>query len=303
MQLNDLLKDIYQDEEIPVQLLVKYGLESVLDTIVQKVTNILQTLPVPNGRIVSLAPMAAVLINSSLREVPTGNDKDKLVYLAAEVSNHLFRKLIESSEQPVAAIRDIRKSLEDACELNKYNLDDLLEKIRFNEIETQYSKSIAISLPFFNKKKKGIYWYDWIGKRNLLNKLSHKLQRQGYIFSVREFKKLFKQHGDPELRVRFKIGCAPFMIALFEELKIAEFIIPKGSRPNAYFHALHTYGVDFAGEKWMKSEPKSTKTIAKRNKENWIKIENSAKAIVLELQRAVASKLPLPNSGQNSHPL
>lgn len=277
MYLSTLLEEVFQDEEIPITLLRKYDLEAVLERAVVSIDKILSHSPVSTTRLAGLAPSILFLINNRLSKVTDPIDKGNLEFLMAEVTVHLLKKLLEKSDQPSTALKEIKNSLETASNVSDYNFAALLAILKYNSLENHY-------------KEDDTYYYDWTGKPHELDELTSKLRRQGVIKSVKVFKQLFRDHGNTSLTVHINRESVHPMIALFDELKKRGLIISRGGA--GHFHPLKVYGVDFENKVLMKNEPKSIKKNAKKKPEIWGKTENWAKELINSVVVSTTSKPP-----------
>jgi len=277
MYLDDLLEEVFQDKETPNALLRKYDLVSVLEKAIQSIGKELNHSAISITRLVGLAPSVLFLINNRLAKITDTEDKEKLEFLMAEVTSHLIKKLMEKCDQPATALKEIKNSLETASDLYAFNFGALLKLLNYDNLELTY-------------KEDETFWYDWLGKLHELDELADKLRRQGVIKSVKDFKELFKAHGNSKLKVQFSRDSPPFLIALFDELKINGLIIPRGG--TGHFHPLKIYGVTFENKVLMKNEPKSIKRNTKRKPEKWERIENKAKDLVIPIAAQITSRSP-----------
>lgn len=277
MYLDLLLDEVFQDKETPLALLRKYDLVSVLEKTIQSIGKELSHSPIAITRLVGLAPSVLFLINNQLAKITDQKDKGELELLMADVTNHLIKKLMDKCNQPATALKEIKSSLETASDINAFNFGALLHLLKYDNLELTY-------------KEDETYWYDWMGKLHELDELADKLRKQGIIKSVKDFKQLFKAHGNSKLKVQFSKDSPPFLIALFDELKIKGIIIPRGG--TGHFHPLKIYGVTFENKVLIKNEPKAIKRNAKRKPEKWERIENNAKDLIAPLVAPITSRSP-----------
>ena len=277
MYLDDLLEEVFQDKETPNAILRKYDLVDVLEKTIQSISKELNHSAISITRLVGLAPSVLFLINNRLAKITNQEDKKELEFLMAEVTNHLIKKLLAKCDQPATALKEIKVALETASDINAFNFGALLQILKYDNLEVTY-------------KEDETYWYDWCGKLHELDGLAEKLRRHGLIKSVKDFKELFKAHGNAKLKVQFSKDSVPFLIALFDELKIKGLIIPRGG--TGHFHPLKIYGMTFENKVLIKGEPKSIKRNTKRKPEKWERIENKAKDLVTPIAHSITSRSP-----------
>jgi hypothetical protein len=283
MYLHNLLEEVFQDKDTALILLKKYDLIEALEKAIDAIKKVLDKPPVSVSSLAGLAPSVLFAVNSRLGSVNDSTDKLNLEILVSDVAHHLIKKLMDECKQPVTALREIKNALKSATDFGIYNFDSLLTLLKYDVLEKLYYKDET-------------YWYDWQGKLHELDELSDKLKKLKNIKSVKDFKKLFESHNNPELRVELSSDSAPFLIALFDELKDKELIIPRGG--TGHFHPLRVYGFNPKGEFLMKNEPRFIKKNAKRHPKKWAKIENKAKELVAPIMTLATSRPPRPDEGQ-----
>lgn len=292
MYLNNLLGEIYPDKEAPIELLKKYDLEGLLEKSILKINAVLERPPVSPISLIPLAPSILLAVNIRLKFISDPNHKILLEILIADVASYLIEQMVKKSDRPATALKELKISLENASDLEGYNFQSLLSLLRYDYLETTYSKDKPIAIETFG--------YDWKGKPHDLDLIAKKLYKQNSIKSIREFRELFSNHNNPALRVMFSKDSLPFLFILFDELKRKKLIIPKGC--NGHFHPLRVYGMDFEKKILIASEPKLIKAGLKRDPEKLAILQNKANEWLNGITPRVTSKLPLASQRKINHP-
>lgn len=266
MSIDQILEELFADKATPISLLKKYNLYDVLNNGISLIKNTTDNHPVDAYKFREISASILVSVNSRLGGVADSAEKQHLELLISEVVQYLLRKVIERIGQPNVLITYLKESLQTASSINGYNFEALRNLLKLNHYET--------TVPI--RKPVGIFYYDWLGKDYDLADLADNLKADQSVSSVKDFKRLFKNHNDHSLKVQFSRPNLPFLLALFDELKFRKLIFPKGNK--GHFHALRTYGVDFENKLLIDREPKTIKYIAQKNPEKWQQYVDKAKS-------------------------
>ncbi len=283
MYFHNLLEDVFQDRDKALALLKKYDLESALEKAVDQINDVLSKPPVSVLSLVRLAPIILFAVNSRMASITDPVDKLNLEMMVSDVAHHLIKRMLKECRQPKTALQEIKASLRTAADFGRYNFDALLGLLQYDVLEKLYLKDET-------------YWYEWNGLIHELDILADGLKSLRVIKSVKDFKRLFDRHDNAQLHVQFSDNCAPFLIAVFDELKNKKLITARGG--TGHFHPLSSYGYNSKDEFLMKTEPRFIKKNAKRNPEKWKKLENKAKELVEPLKAPATSKPPRTDDGQ-----
>ena len=271
MQLVDLLEEVYPyDKEVPLELLRKYDFETILNKAIQKILTAQGNPQLASIILISYAPSVFLSVNNRLKGIIDQVHKGLLEMLIADVLSHLIEDSLKISNRPATDLRSLKVSLENASDLEGYDFPAVLQLLKYEKLETTYTKDKPLAVDTF--------WYNWRAKPHELDSIAKKLIRQGSIKSVRDFRELFDDHKNPNLRVMFANDVVHFLVVLFDD-----------------FHPLRVYGIDFNGNFLITTEPKLIKAALKKDVEKLEILQNKANDWLTGIVPRITSKLPLAN--------
>ncbi len=259
--LNNLIDKIFvnKNEEIFL-LLKKMELDIFISNFLSRL-NELQSSDFEKGKniIGTLASTYLTRLNSVLEKVDNIEEKEELEYILSEISNEFIHQLLQKDgiSQEIL-LTEIRDSLITTCQVNNWNTELLLKKIR---IDLLHILSVKASSSIENSIGR-ISYYLWLGNIERLDELAYNLKDRKTIKSTGEFKKLFSVHTG-NFTVKIDSAQINFIIVLFDQLKVKKLIKPCGTR--GHFFPLKTYCVDFDKNVLIKNDPKRVKELIRRN--------------------------------------
>lgn len=213
----------------------------------------------------TLASTYLTRLNFVLEKINSVEEKKELEYILSEISNEFIHQLLQKKGiSKKNLLTEIRDSLITTCQINNWNTELLLKKIRIDLLHTISVKSDSS----INSLRK-ISYYLWLGNHKEFNELAYNLKDQKTIKSISEFKKLFSPHTG-KLTVRIDSEKINFMIILFDQLKVKKLIKPCGTK--GHFFPLKMYGVDFNKNVLIKTDPKRIKELILRNNLHYQKL-------------------------------
>jgi len=221
------LSDRYQNVDELHLLLTKYNLEETINTAIESIDckmtdNQIQELPKLSGIILNE-------INSVISNIENIGEKKKIEYLLSDIFQD-YINIILTQKKSENIITEIIENLRIACEYRGYDYNILTNVLGLEKITILKSKT--------RTKKK---YYEWLKTEGELDEISRDLYDKKIIFSVKEFKKLFKPTSD-SFYVKFNSKFKDEVIVLFHIFKEEKLIMPKGT--SGHFSPLVQYAVD-----------------------------------------------------------
>ncbi|MBT1697141.1 hypothetical protein KK083_09665 [Fulvivirgaceae bacterium PWU4] len=280
LTIEGIMSKLFYNDEKPIQLLRKHNLEELFNNSIQVIKLEVEKRPIDFGKFRDIASSVLVSVNSKLREITDPYEKGYLELILKEVADYLLSKITSAAGNSGKLIIEIISALETTSLLNGYNFEALIALLQLNRKGSKYLAS----------RLDGSFYYQWNGNDNDLNELIQTLKAEGWIANTRDFKKLFTNHGDQNLRIAFSPGKIYELLALFDELKSNGLITPRGCK--GHFYPLRRYLVDLENNFLFENDPKTAKMIAKRNRSKWEKMTNTAKSWISGFKVQKNTKLP-----------
>ena len=269
-----LLNVLFHDGEVAHNLLRKHGLDSVLDTAIPALQSNLITSPINQFQLTAAAAAIVTSVNAKMQVVKDPGEKQHLELLLKQIFVHVFEKIIEQARNPGELLSSIKSGLKSACSIGGYNLDALLKLFQFDELEVKHRVTKQVTA-------KHVY-YDWNGKDADLIDLAQNLKDHKCIASVKEFRKLFSKEITLAHRVHINTQNLELILALMDGLKAKKLITPRGGQ--GHFHPLTVYGVNLEGKLLSEHPPKTIKSMALKNKANWLRHSQKAASWISRYQ-------------------
>ncbi|HRK55450.1 MAG TPA: hypothetical protein PK185_16165 [Cyclobacteriaceae bacterium] len=270
MTLEQILGDLFFRNEEPLRLLRKHGLDLVLSNSIQLIKLEIDKPKIDFTKFGLLASNILISVNSKLKNITDPIEKGYLELILKDVTEYLINKVVQKSYKPERLIQEISHSLKIASSINNYSYEALIRLLKIENPNIGFNPQ--------SNNVNGTFHYEWKGYPHDLDELVDALKYEGWIPSVKEFKKLFKNH-EGNLKIQFARDKINELLALFDELKARKLIKPKGGR--GHFHALSIYLVDLENSILFERPPKIVKMIAKRNNNYWQNIIKTAKELVV----------------------
>lgn len=217
----------YQNSDNLHSLLIKYNLDNTITKAIDSINgklngNEFKELPKISGIILND-------INGIISEIKNDDEKKKIEYLLSDIFQD-YIKNISIQDNSDTIINDIIENLKIACEYRGYDYNILTQVLGLEKTNVLKPKS---------KIKKT--YYDWLGNEVELDEITRDLADKKIIYSIKEFKKLFKPVTD-SFYVKFNKEFKDEIIVFFQLLKEKKLIKPKGT--SGHFAPLTQYSVD-----------------------------------------------------------
>jgi len=262
-KLKKILEKKYQNSEELFDLLVNYNLDTIIKNAIENIDNKLK-----NGEIQNLPKLSGIILNDinlAISKIKNKTHKRKIEYLLSDIFQEYVALILKEKESS-KVINDIIENLRIACEYRGYNYPEL-------NIFLGLEKEILLKT---KKVHKNIY-YQWLRKDFELDEISKDLYDKKIIFSVKEFKKLFKPVSE-SFYVRFNIEYKDEIIVLFSIFKELNLIKPVGI--SGYFSPFVQCAVDNENNFLIKKAINKEHEKIKRNKVRYNKIKGKMMKIV-----------------------
>lgn len=222
----------------------------------------------------TLASTYLTRLNSVLEKVDDIEEKEELEYILSEISNEFIHQILQKEGiSHENLLTEIKEALITTCQVNNWNTELLLKKIR---IDLLHVLSVKTESSIDNNLKRIVY-YLWLGNNDTLDELAYNLKDRKLIKSTGEFKKLFSAHTG-NFNVKVDSAQIDFMIVLFDQLKVKKLIKPCGTQ--GHFFPLKAYCVDFDKNVLIKNDPKRIKELILRNSTKYQKLLEEANLLI-----------------------
>lgn len=277
LQLRDIISNIYpaQDTIDTIELLEKYGLESILDKIILKVQSEVILLQGQKNRgQTSISLLSGTIlsgINGKLALITDELEKRSMELLLSDISHELLLKIIHDYKgDKKKLLAAISEGLKSSCEINGYDMDALLLVFPLHKF-TSLASILESNIQRVVYSQKPIY-YIWNGLPHALDELSRNLRDKKIIESTKGFKTLFELPED-NLKVKFDSNHKETIIVLFDVLHDRKLISIRGNK--GHFMPIKLYAVDFDNNFLIENEPKTAKYTIKKNRAKWLLLKGS----------------------------
>ena len=231
--MDTLLKKLnqkYQNAEELAALLSKFQLYAL---ILQAITIIERKIAV--NALADVPKVVGVIfydINTAFLKIEDRSNKKRIEYLLTDLLE-AYLDCIFKHNNSMVVIQDIAEHIGITCEYLGYDFQKLSISI--------YFEKYAVLSPSVSSGK--CLYYEWLGETEALDDIAKDLYDQKYIYSVKEFKRMFKPiKGD--LKVRFNREKLDEVIILFQSLKELELIKSRGKNNSGHFAPFIAYAVD-----------------------------------------------------------
>jgi hypothetical protein len=281
MNFEQILRELFHDPEKPLALLRKHKLELLFINSIELISEEIKQTTIDFGKVRDIASTVLVTVNSRLREIEDENERGRLEQIAKEIAEYLLMNLLNSSKSSNKILLEITAALQTTSKLNGYNFEALVAILKLSR------KSAIFKLPL-----RSGYSYKWNGPETDLDDLLRNMKDAGWIGSSKSFKTLFTDHKAEVLNIPYAKEKLCDLLALFDVLKNRKLISPKGGK--GHFHPLTVHLVDLDNNFLLDRSPKTIKSIAKRNKENWARMIKNAEIWVAAYKVKERSRLPWP---------
>jgi len=229
-KLETKISESYSNADYLISLLRKIDLEKTINAAISKIEDALKTND--SNKIISISGIVLSSINIKLTSISSDNDKKSIEYLLADIFQDYLDSIVHL-QNGQEVLSQISENLKNTCELHGY---DYSAMIKIFNIE----KHIVL-LPKL-KVNKSLY-YKWNGQLDELDELVRDIFDKKWIYSVKEFKRLFKPI-EGSLQVRCNKDKKDELLLLFQVLKEYCLIQPKGKNNSGHFTPFVTYAID-----------------------------------------------------------
>lgn len=263
--ISSLIDKIFVNKKDDIlQLLSKYHLNNIISSLFHKINN-LQAPDLKNNSIIgALTSSFLTRLNAILEKIESIEDKEQLEYILSEISNEFTYQLLQkegiSQEQ---VLTEIKESLITTCEINNWDIELLLKRIKIDLRHTLLIRSDnGVLLEKIDNSNSKIYYYEWLRKSKHFTELIHDMKDKKLIKSINEIKQLFSKHSG-KIQVKMDSSQIDFIVLLFDQMKNRKLIKPCGTK--GQFFPLKKYCIDFNGKELFKKDPKRIKELIKRD--------------------------------------
>jgi len=273
----------YQNSDRLIKLVREIELESILSNSIKQIEQ-----DIIDGNFDSLVVKSGFIltnINTRLGKLNDIEKKKDLEYLLSDLFVE-YLKQVELLENGDQTLLKIQENLELACAIGGFNYQELSSLLRIEKATTTQQKKILqqgeITLQnheiTLQREQKKFYYYDWNRDDTYsIDEFANSLYKKGVIYSVREFKRMFKTVTD-----KFSVRCNPdkkdLLLVIFDILKHSEIITPRGI--SGHFAPLNMYAVDDNNYILFEKDLNQVHRDLKRNECNYKKIKKKAEKIV-----------------------
>lgn len=256
-KLQKIIQDKYFDHAEIIKLIKKYRLEQIINKSIQTVESRLENHDFDN--IPNISGILLTNVNSLVGQITESSDKIKIKYVLGDLFQD-YLNIISSQKEGKAILQKIQENLITACEIGNHDYSDLIKYLGLEKSK--------ILIPNLNPN---LIYYEWYGKDYELDELSKDLYDMKIIYSVKEFKKLFKPITK-NLIVRCNPEKRDILFVLFQLLKDQELIKPQGI--SGHFAPIVRYCMDNEESFLFKKAANKFHDILKRKKDKYLKIKD-----------------------------
>lgn len=261
--LKSKLSQKYENADEIYELLKKFNLDKVALTAIQQIDS-----KINNNKVDDLPKISGIILNDInvvISTVKDPDDKRKLEYFLSD----LFQDYISQiSKQPnsLRLIKEIIENIRTACEYRGYNYTEL-ERLLSLEKQTVVVRKVTNEL-----------YYEWQREEQELDEIAKDLADKKYIYSVKEFRKLFK--SDPTY-VRFNKTYKDEVIVFFQILKEKKLIIPRGKGNSGHFTAFVKYAMDNENNFFIQNKINKEHERIKKNSSRHLQLKEKVEKIII----------------------
>ncbi|MDD2200067.1 MAG: hypothetical protein PHE08_10115 [Bacteroidales bacterium] len=228
--LEKKITDSYSNAEYLIELLRRIDLEKTINVAISKIEDALKTND--SNTIISISGIVLSSINSKLTSLKSDNDKKSIEYLLADIFQDYLNSIAQlQNGQEILA--QINENLKNTCDLHGFDHSAMVKIFNIEKHIVLLPKS---------KTNKRLY-YKWNGQLEELDELARDIYDKKWIYSVKEFKRLFKPIVG-SLQIRCNQNKKDELLLLFHVLKEYCLIQPKGKNNSGHFAPFVTYAID-----------------------------------------------------------
>lgn len=226
--LKSRLESKYENSNEIIELLLKFSLDKIISNAILQIEN-----KINNGKFDDLPKISGIILNEVNSVIATIKDKEEKTKLEYFLSDIFQDYILQINKLPDSQkiINDLIENIRTACEYRGFNYVEL-DRLLLLEKQTKVIKKFSNEL-----------YYEWLREEHELDEITRDLIDKKYIYSIKEFKKLFKPHTET-LFVKFNREYKDELIILFQLLKEEGLIKPKGKGSSGHFAPFVKYAID-----------------------------------------------------------
>ncbi|WBX76238.1 hypothetical protein PG911_16670 [Tenacibaculum ovolyticum] len=252
--LEEKLINKYLDADKHIAIIKKYDFEKYINNVFEIIGDLKNKKSEKD--IISVSNSILTKVNEKLKQVNSQSDKKTIKYLLSDIFNEYIKEL--DSKFSESFMPNLIENLKMTSLLSGYDFSELEKLLQFDYYNTLKPKK--------NNKRVS---YSWNGELHQFDEFIKDLKDKKIIFSIKEFKMLFKNSGNAVYSGN--IEKTDDLVIIFVILKEMNLITPKHT--NGYFTPLFKYGIDNEGNFLFKKQPNKHHELLKRKHQNYNKIK------------------------------
>lgn len=252
------LKDKYGNSDDLINVIERYNLHDILIKAINNIETKLENIELTS--LINISGIVLTQVNSVLSSIQNQDDKRQLEYLIADIFDD-YLKLVYAQPNSEEIINGIVENLRLVCEYNGYDFEVLHRMLNIEKHE--------FLLP--RQPTKNVY-YEWLKTQQELDDITKDLAASKIIYSIKEFKSLFKENRG-NTKVRFYREKKAEVIILFQVMKELKLAKPKGKGNSGHFAPFVEYAVDNENNFFIENAIFREHDKLKRTKDKYLNIK------------------------------
>lgn len=251
--LKAILDSKYENSNEIFELLQKFNLDKVISNAILQIES-----KIKNDKFDDLPKISGIIlndVNSVIANVTDKEEKTKLEYLLSDIFQDYIQQ-INRLPNSQSIIKELIENIRTACEYRGYNFFEL-DKLLQLEKETKLIKKFSNEL-----------YYEWLREEHELDEIIRDLIDKKYIYSIKEFKKLFRPHTET-LYIKFNKIYKDELIIFFHLLKEEQLAKPRGKGNSGHFAPFVKYAIDNENNFLIEKPINKEHERIKKNKEKY----------------------------------
>jgi hypothetical protein len=226
--LKSRLAEKYENSNELLELLEKFNLDKVISNAIRQIEN-----KITNEKFNDLPKISGIILNDINSVIETIKDKEEKTKLEYFLSDIFQDYILQINKLPNSQriINELIENVKTACEYRGYNYMEL-DKLLSLEKQTHIIRKFTNEL-----------YYEWLREDYELDEIIRDLKDKNYIYSLKDFKKLFKPHSET-LFIKFNKTFTDEIIIFFQLLKEEKLVIPRGKGNSGHFAPFVKYAID-----------------------------------------------------------
>lgn len=259
------LAEKYENSKDLLDILSEFN----LDALIFKTINLIQK-KIRGNKIEDLPKLSGIIlneVNSIISNIKEPEKKRKIEYLLSDIFQEYILEIYKAKNAE-SIIDELKDNIKNACEYRGYDSNEIFELLGLEKH--------SVLIPKKHEKK---LYYEWLGKEIELDEISKDLFDKKIIYSIKEFKKLFKPFSDT-FYVKFNIKYKDEIIVFIQLLKDFKLLKPKGSGNSGHFAPFVNYAVDNENNIFNKKPINKEHARIKKNKIKHLEIKEKMEIII-----------------------